>query len=124
MHDHYRLIHTQQRPNAPLSRVNQGFGDNMSVKPMWGVTRGKQPGIDGHDGQRGGGYDVGRDAMLISRRWLCISQAATRYVLRNRKIRAFPASGPALLVLNGPECTSLMKSDWAVLGKENMDRMV
>lgn len=59
---------------------------------------------------------------------LAIRQQATGNVLRNMRLDAFlsgiPDSGAALLVFNGPECTSVMKSNGALFAQKHVNRTV
>lgn len=121
MHDHYRLIHTRQWPDALLSRVDQGLVI-IQVSSRWEESReennpllmAKMAGEVAVMMFAGGQVDFEK---------LAIKKSATRNVLANKKIGAFlsriPASGSALLVFHGPECTSVMKSDWALFAGKN-----
>ncbi|MCJ1264514.1 hypothetical protein MMC22_004386 [Lobaria immixta] len=124
MQEYYQLLlHTRQWPDAPLSRVNQGLVILRSSS-KWGEKRkANNPALMALMAN-----EVG-DMMFAGRhvefKTLTISMGATRNVLRNQHILAFlgriSASEAALLALNGPECTSVMRSDWAMLAKENVN---
>lgn len=62
MHDHYRLIHTRQWPDALLSRVNQGLVI-IQVSSRWEESREENNPLllcTGQNGWRSGRYDVCR----------------------------------------------------------------
>ena len=127
MQEYYQpLLHTRQWPNAPLSRVNQGLVI-LILSGKWEEKRkANYPALMALMAN-----EV-RDMMFAGRhvefKTLTISMGATRNVLRNQHILAFlgriPASGAALLALNGPECTSVMRSNRAMLAKENVNRTI
>lgn len=104
------LTHTRQRPDAPLSRVNQGWVI-LILSSAWGEKRkANNPTIMAKIAKEVEDMMIARPQ--IDFKMLAISQQATKNMLRSRKIHAFlseiPASGAALPVLNRPECTSVV----------------